>query len=391
MLINCFSLLFLSAGCEEHNQKQILPEWEVTLPTGSSPSVFYDGIPNLPTYNDIIVAHTTIFDGGFRNEDNRLCAIDIVKKEVVWYYPHNISDRSYYFFNSKGYTYGDKLVFQCQKDIRDSESSQYHSTVCLDIKTGITVCEHEGKSGYNSGINKPVAGIGPKCYFVMDSCTIGLINMENNTFSTFYDTDSLQINDLYANDEYLLASCSIRASHFNYNTYALVIQRSTGSKVLLSKINTGQILPHCIINNGVIFCLAGTYIAAIDIKSGRTIWERDDPFSDYTQDTYVYNNTLVKCGGDATTGYQTTDGEISYSLKSYGSWYASAHGPYLYVVNRQQDLDIISIETGSIISQIQCKYHDDGELFFGSYPTVFGEYIYIMSNRHLFRYPTYPW
>ena len=128
-------VLFLSSCCKFQRVKGTLqPEWETRIPTGSSKYIFYDGLPVLPKYKDWVIAHTTIYDGGFNLEDNRLCAVNLKTGLVDWYFPKNIEERHYCDFDAKSYLYKNKVVFQYQKDARTYESRDLHTTVILLIR-----------------------------------------------------------------------------------------------------------------------------------------------------------------------------------------------------------------------------------------------------------------
>ena len=62
---------------------------------------------------------------------------------------------------------------------------------------------------------------------------------------------------------------------------------------------------------------------------------------------------------------------------------------YAYLVNRRNEIDIIDVETGTKLDKIVCPYGEIG--FFGSYPVIYDNKMYVMGENRLFRYPTYPW
>ena len=102
----CATVVFLCSCCSLHQEEDgsvIHPEWEVEIPTGSSSSIYYDGLPNLPAQGDIMIAHTTVLDEGVWKEDNRLCAIDIQTGKILWYFPSILNERHNCFFDKKGY------------------------------------------------------------------------------------------------------------------------------------------------------------------------------------------------------------------------------------------------------------------------------------------------
>ena len=128
-------ILSISSCCKFQERKgQLQPEWETRIPTGSSKIIFYDGLRVLLKYKENIIAHTTVYDGGFNLEDNRLCAVNLKTGLVDWYFPKNIEERHYCDFDAKSYLYKNKVVFQYQKDARTYESRDLHTTVILLIR-----------------------------------------------------------------------------------------------------------------------------------------------------------------------------------------------------------------------------------------------------------------
>lgn len=385
--------IVIASCCKpQSNNGSIMPEWEAAIPTGSAPFIYYDGLPNLPKYKNRIIAHTSIYDGGLGVEDNRLCAVDLSSGKVLWFFPSNINERYFCHFDGKGYINGSKLVFQYQKDGRTYESSKNHLTVCVDANTGSVIWEKEGKSGYNSIINKSVVGDASDCFFVQDSSVICKADLNNDSVKVFYDADTLQINELILTDSWLALSCSVKAKeNYKYNTYALVLDKTTGEEVVFCRLNTNSILANCFISNGVLYGNASTFIKAVDLTTKEVLWERDDPWAYIYVGMFEYNGVLLKCSENATTAYDVQTGEVLYYYDNYGSWGATVDGPYAYLVNRKKNIDVIEILTGKKLDTIKCKYADNGELFSGSLPTIYDNKLYMMSYNHIFRYPLYPW
>ena len=325
-------------------------------------------------------------------EDNRLCAIDLKSGDILWYFPGNLQDRHYCDFDANGYLYGNNLVFQYSKDARTYESCSQHTTTCINVENGTILWEENGKSGYNSNTNKPVVGDDAHCFFVKDSNVVCQVDLSKDVVTDFFDTDTLQINDIGLFEGYLAVSCSVKAQEdYLYNTYVLVLNKDTGEKKLLCNLGKHDILANCIISDGILYGNNSTIIKAVNLKTGNILWERDDPWAYINVDMFVYKGVLVKCSVNATTAYDARTGELLYYYDNYGSWDASTDGPYLYMVNRKGNIDIIDILTGKILDTIKCKYAEDGELFSGSIPTIYDGKLFMMSYNHLFRYPTYPW
>ena len=141
-----------------------------------------------------------------------------------------------------------------------------------------------------------------------------------------------------------------------------------------------------IISGNVLYADSETFITAVDIHSGKMIWERDDSWAYTPMDMYVCGNVLLKCAGNAIAGYDINTGSILYEYRNYGTWQTSVDKKIAYIVNRKQDIDIIDVQSGEFLTKIVCPYQSNGELFSGSYPVIRRHYLYVMSYRHLFRY-----
>lgn len=394
-------VLFLSSCCKFHGGKGTLqPEWETRIPTGSSKVIFYDGLPVLPKYKDWIIAHTTVYDGGFNLEDNRLCAVNLKTGLVDWYFPKNIEERHYCDFDAKSYLYKNKLVFQYQKDARTYESRDLHTTCCLNLDKNEVIWEIERQSDKSVLVNMDIIGKEERCYFVQDNNIVCCVNLNTDVRTDIYKDDSLKINHLsFADKDRLLLFCYIEVIGSSaYRTYIKILNLRTKEIEYFRKLtpenantNITSIPAIGFEKEGILYAALDTYTAAIDVKKDKLLWGRQDIWSYNAKDMFEYRGVLLKCGVNATTGYNAKTGEVLYNYDNYGSYDTTQQGQYAYLVNRKQNIDIINIETGQIVDYVKCKYADKGEDFSGSYPTLIDGKMYIMSYNHLFRYPTYPW
>ena len=82
----------------QYEQGSLQPEWSARIPTFESSDIYYPGILNLPKSGDIMVVPTTIYDGGFMWEDNRLCGVDLKTGDVKWCFPSDLDNRRYCFW-----------------------------------------------------------------------------------------------------------------------------------------------------------------------------------------------------------------------------------------------------------------------------------------------------
>ena len=393
-------VLFLSSCCKFHGGKGTLqPEWETKIPTGSSKYIFYNGLPVLPKYKDWIIAHTTIVDEFFK-EDNRLCAVNLRTGLVDWYFPKNTDERNYCHFGANSYRYKNKLVFQYQKDVRTYESRDLITTVCIDLDKQEVLWEQTNTATYR--IYTDIIGDAEKCYFLNGEnqlCCGNLIeNKQEVLFSVpgeYFNTISLTTDGNLLLFSFVKKKISEEEQH-SVN-YARIIEPQTGEEKYKRLILppegswSRRMKASGFEKEGIIYGKIDTYTAAIDVKADKLLWERDDYWAHTAKDMFEYNGVLLKCGVNATTGYNAKTGEVLYNYDNYGSNYATQQGKYVYLVNNKSFVDIIDIKSGRKLDFIKCKYANKGEHFLGSYPTLIDGKMYIMSYNHLFRYPTYPW
>ena len=391
IIISIVSLLLCSCCKLQHEQGSLKPEWSAQIPTFESPEIFYPGILNLPKSGDIMVLPTTIYDGGFMWEDNRLCGMDLKTGEVKWYFPSDLDNRRYCHFDSKGYEYRGKLVFQYETN--HNEDTRFRSTACLDVKTGSVLWEKDCKTTYFGGI-RPAIGSGEDCFIVQDSCKICRVDMRSNQISELYYSgdDSLQISDIKLYDNYIVVSClsySVVEEYHN-ETFVVIIDKTTGNEIFKKYLGRASEGPHsCYLEGNVIYSAVDRTMMAVDVKTGEIIWNRYDMCAYGCQDILFYNDVLMKCAVNATVGYDKKTGEVKYLFDNYGSWYVTQEGRYAYFLNCKNELDILDIETGKKLDYVVCP--NKGEGFFGSYPMIYDNKLYIIGSNTLYRYPTYPW
>ena len=336
-----------------------------------------------------MVVPTTIYDGGIMHEDNRVCGMVLNTGKVKWYFPSNMDDRQYCYFNSQGYEYNGKLVFQYETNQRDDISLR--STVCLDIKTGSVLWDRKCKSYYEI---KPVIGSGTDCFFVQDNCRIFRVDMNNDQISEFYYTgdDGLQINDLRLCNDLMVISCfsESEVEEFQDETYVIIVDMETGTEIFRKYLGRYPVPAHSFLEGNIIYSNLERKIMAIDMKTGDIIWEHYELCTYGFQDLCIYDDVLMSCCVNATIGYDKKTGEILYLFDDYGSYYVTQAGKYAYFINRENKLDIIDIETGKRLDYVKCP-EKGWSNFWGPYPTIYDNKLYIIGNNTLYRYPTYPW
>lgn len=388
-LLSCVLLLLCSCCKTQRGQGSLRPEWSARIPTYDSPEIFYPGILNLPKSGDIMVLPTTIYDGGFMWEDNRLCGMDLKTGEVKWYFPSDLDNRRYCHFDSKGYEYHGKLVFQYETN--HNEDIRLRSTICMDVRTGSVLWERDCKA---SRIIRPAIGSEKDCYFVQDSCRICRVDMNNDQISEFYYTgdDGLQINDLQLCNDLMVISCfsESEVEEFQDETYVIIVDVETGTEIFRKYLGRYPVPAHSFLEGNIIYSNLERKIMAIDMKTGDIIWEHYELCTYGFQDLCISNDVLMSCCINATAGYNKKTGEMLYLFDNYGSYFVTQAGKYAYFINRKNKIDILDIETGERLDYIECP-EKGWSNFWGPYPTIYDDKLYIIGNNTLYRYPTYPW
>ena len=336
-----------------------------------------------------MVVPTTIHDGGFMWEDNRLCGMDLKTGEVKWYFPSDLDNRRYCRFDAKGYEYHGKLVFQYETN--HNEDIRLRSTICLDVRTGSVLWERDCKA---SRIIRPAIGSEKDCYFVQDSCRICRVDMNNDQISEFYYTgdDGLQINDLQLCNDLMVISCfsESEVEEFQDETYVIIVDVETGTEIFRKYLGRYPVPAHSFLEGNIIYSNLERKIMTIDMKTGDIIWEHYELCTYDFQDLCISNDVLMSCCINATAGYNKKTGEMLYLFDNYGSYFVTQAGRYAYFINRDTQLEILDIETGERLDCIICP-EKGWSNFWGPYPTIYDDKLYIIGNNTLYRYPTYPW
>ena len=287
LLLSTAIIIAFASCCKIHGGKGTLqPEWETRIPTGSSKVIFYDGLPVLPKYKYWIIAHTTIVDEFFK-EDNRLCAVNLNTGLVDWYFPKNTEERNYCHFDAKSYQYKNKLVFQYQKDARTYESRDCHTTCCLNLDSGEILWEVERNSKDGRPANMDIIGKGATCYFVQDNNIVCCVNLNTDVCTEIYKDDILKINymSLASEDRLLLFCYEDVIGSFAYLTYIKILNLKTKEIEYFRKLtpeNANRMITSIpaigFEKNGILYTNLDIYTAAIDISSDRLLWERKEDY-----------------------------------------------------------------------------------------------------------------
>lgn len=401
LILGTISILsiFLGSCCKTpYKQGSLKPDWSIPIPTGASDYIYYTGLNYLPKYNDIIVAHTSLTDDFFK-EDNRLCAINISTRQVEWYFPGNLSERHYAFFDGKSYLWNNRLVFRYQKDARD-RTKLIHTLACIEIETGALLWEIDDDIKTGHGDNLDVTGNGSDCYFIKNNTSVCLFDIQNYTLKSIYSTSKNSFINYFSltDDGNLLIfeyNETIRGENaYFYNATAKIINPHTRDilhsitiRPIGDQTSNWQFPAKGKVVNGILYANRDTYIAAIDIINNAILWERDDIFAHTIQALYEYKNILVKCGVNATVGYDSRTGDIKFAFRDYSCWGSCIDGQYVYI-DRSDKIDILDLEASKIVDYIPSQ---NGETYSSSYPTICGNKVYTICGNSLCCYPIYPW
>ena len=401
-----FFLLFLLCSCCKNQDKHtvIAPVWEIRIPVEASQEIFYDGLCDLPLYNDWIIAHTTVADEGLFREDNRLCAVNMKTKQIDWYFPENLDEHKYSFFNGRSYLYENKLIFRFEHDTRIEPN---RTTVCLDLRNQKILWSQKEETKERNGSNYHVIGHDGVAYFVQNEKELCCFNCRTDLCSILWQTDTLNLHNIIFcsdnNNLLIFANYPYKEGEsFLFKNYVFIFDLKTNQIKYEKQISpakgsfSNNFVASGIENNDVLYIGIDRYLTALNWREDRLLWEREDAVdveSYNKQDYYVYHNTLMTCCVNATLGYDISTGAIKYYYNNYGSQYATFDGPYAYMVRMNGKMEIIEVETGKILDTVVSpEYNNTNGGFFGSYPTLHGDKLYIMGDRNsLFCYPKYPW
>jgi len=224
-------------------------------------------------------------------------------------------------------------------------------------------------------------GSGSICYFVQDSSKVFQVDITNNQVYELCDVSPFQIDRIKYCEGVIVLSCRHSAI-----PSAIIINPATKEINTFSINSNSGCPPYCFLENGILYANDDRYITAIDTKTKTNLWEREDMFAYGMEDIIIYNNTLLKCAVNALIGYNKKTGDIIYCYDDYPCVHASKDGRYAYLLNGY--IDIIDIETGEKLDYIVCPNSKYG--FFGSYPMIYDDKLYIIGSNTLYRYPTYP-
>ena len=379
-LICLYSLFLLtSCSCSKIDTFGVSPESRLAINKGESAYVYSEGLQYLPKYGNTIIAHTSLLIDNDKVEDDRLCAINLKTGKEVWLFPDNKNTHFGYTFNGFSYIYNNYLVFKYLKNCGDIKQ---YTILCLDLDTGNVIWERsELLNNYGSYIS--VHGWRNYVIFTENNKRIYRLDIGTKEVTLLYEASEAEIchfkidkdNLLFFEDTKILLSDEYM--DYYYQNEAVILNLETEEEVFRYRIepNMGRYIGNGILQDGILYANVDTYLTAVDVETGRQLWERNDPEAYILEDLIVYNGVVLKCGGNSTYGYNAQTGELLYKYDNFGSHYTTRHGKYAYMVTNAGWLAVIDIATGRIDKRIDCP----DEMFFGSYPTFYGDKMYIMG------------
>lgn len=373
-------MVFISCCKDEYDS--VKPDRTITIDKGRCQYVYSEGMQRLPKYKNQLIAHTTFLLDDW--DDDRLCAINLETGKADWYFPSDLSKAYKCAFDGFSYIYENTLAF---KYIENYPQNKYATTVCMNLITQEIIWERdEEKTGPKS--HTDIFGYGSKCFFDENKRKLYCLDLETQEVKLIYESGEYEIRHFKISDDgelYVFKDRSIEDSEdelgYYKNNKVVILDQNTGAEKFCYEIKpfegTGArwIAGNGIIQDGILYANVHTYITAVDIKTGQQLWERDDPEAYILEDLIVYNGVVLKCGGNSTYGYNAQNGELLYKYDNFGSHYTTRNGKYAYMSTNAGWLAVIDIATGRIHKRIDCP----DEMFFGSYPTFYGDKMYIMG------------
>lgn len=375
------SVLCLLCSCCK-DDLSVAPDKRISIYNGDSYYIYYDGLKVLPKYRNQLISHTT-----FRIDDwndDRLCAINLETGKADWYFPSDLSKAYKCAFDGFSHMYDNYLVF---KYIENSTHNSQGTVVCMNLDTKEVVWKitESDKSGY---ANTNICGFGSKIFFDENKRKLYCLDLETQEVKLIYESGEFEIRHFKISDDgelYIFKDRDIENPEDVLGYYIInkvvILDQNSGAEKFCYEIKpfegTGArwIAGNGIIQDGILYANVDTYLTAVDIKTGHQLWERDDPEAYILQDLIVCNGVVLKCGINATYGYDAQTGMLLYKYDNFGSHYTTQNGKYAYLITRSGWLAVIDIATGRIHKRIDCP----DEMFFGSYPTFYGDKMYIMG------------
>lgn len=391
-LVLVFILTFVSC-CKSHDET-VGPKllWSVDLPRFDSPGVLWQGERIMPIYSDIIVAHTTMhddWDEPWTIADNRLCGINLITKSVEWLYPKTEAISMDIVFNHIGYSCGRLFVVKYLETNENGDvRSYYTSTAAVDIVTGEERWRYREQTEEIASFFRGVVGDGNKCYFINDGQRVYMTDIQSGETELLYSAGEMKIsNSPFFIENNLMA---IIQSSWEDPTYSELVVVNPITKTIIKRTvmpKVKEINDRCIgaINNGnTIYGYIAEYNFAYDIDNEKKLWECWTPGCDNAMDLLLRDGILYKAGDSWTYALDAKTGNPLYDYPELGADRVTIDDGKVYFVASYGTLYIMNLKDGRILSATECPGY--GTYFFGSYPTIYDNKLYIMGGTQLHCY-----
>ena len=386
-------LLFVSCCKSSDNDYSALGlRWSLELPHGSSLGICWEGAMIMPMFDNVLVAHTTLhddWDEPWTIADNRLCGINIVNKTVEWLYPKTEDITVDIMFNSLGYHSGRVFVVRYEeKDNNDDDSAEYNTVAALDIVSGEELWRFKERTYEWTRFAEGIVGQGDYCYFVNDGQRVYKTNIQTGETELFYSSGEMRI----ANTPFFLTDGRIAILCYDWNgdltdSMLLVINpltKEVEKRITMPKVEGINRSLSAINKGNILYCYISEYNFAYDIDNEKILWECWTPGCDNAMDLLLRDDILYKAGDSWTYALDAKTGTPLYDYPELGADRVTIDDGKVYFVASYGTLYIMNLKDGRILSATECPGY--GTYFFGSYPTIYDNKLYIMGGTQLHCY-----
>ena len=375
------SVLFISS-CTKTRLEDYALLWSLEMPRISSPYVYWYGAKVMSKWGNTIVTHTTLYDETGLS-DNRLCGVDLDERKVVWLYPENQNERKNIVFDNKGYQHNDIFVVKYVETLPD-ESHLTH-VAGIEIMSGKERWCFSEPTKDNAAFYPDISGLGRDCYFINDGQRVYKADALDGTVKLIHQEKSLRI----ANAPLFLSDGRIGLVRYDYdgevsNDEILVLNPDSYAieKVISLPISFKGRCTRVINDGNVLYCSIAHNTYSFDLDNCSIVWESSNP--GYDGGLELNDGILLETGVSSTIAFNAQTGEPVYGFPELGADLVSVYGKRIYYLASYGELLIMNLHNGQVLKRIKCP--DKGEYFFGSYPTVYGNNLYIMGITKLYCY-----
>lgn len=380
----------------------IIPLWSTTLP--GEAGVYNDGLIGLPVFEDKILFHSTVFTNLY-DEDNRIHALDIQTGKLEWTYPESYDCENPMFFWGVPYLYENKMVMKMPKF---GNLSQYDRIVCLNLKDQKLVWSVNMPESLSFATCRDVAGVGDTFYFMQET--------ENNAVIFYGSVSSGKIDTLYSIGEkndgaaveittnnalleqidgktmmfFATNEKKTTAGGVNNESYFNALDVESGKLVfkVLVVNDDDYVVSNARVAEGKVYLTSGRKCFCIDPLCGRYLWSfNSSEHVNFTASCLLVHKNVVFLWGDnryigldAETGIKKYQGDIECGN-------AEVCNGYVYIVSRDGNLYIVSLEDGRRLAKIICP---DKYFLTGCKPGLYDNKLFVFDDHHAYCYKAIP-